>query len=302
MTSQAPVLRQVGHAYNIFIMVLTIFSLAIMVPLVLPWIDPETRSLLLIYDNVICVIFLVDFALNIRAARPTRAYFIGQRGYLDLLGSIPTLGFFQFTALLRLFRLSRVARMRRLMNPQNRHALIEDIVHNRGEYAAFITVLAAGIVLCVSSILVLQFESHSPDANITNGGDALWWAVVTITTVGYGDYYPVTPFGRLTGVFVMFTGVGIIGALASILASILVPGPSDAAPREAGPAVTPAGDSPSAAQAPSTAAAPSIAAMPSGAAPASGLDPAMSSALMDQLTQLRAEVAALREARATDSP
>jgi hypothetical protein len=62
--------------------------------------------------------------------------------------------------------------------------------------------------------------------------------------------------------------------------------------------VTPAGDSPSPAQAPSTAAAPSTA----GAAPATGLDPAMSSALMDQLTQLRAEVAALRDARATDSP
>jgi voltage-gated potassium channel len=72
---------------------------------------------------------------------------------------------------------------------------------------------------------VLQFEDQSPDANITTGGDALWWALVTITTVGYGDKYPVTTLGRITGVFVMFAGVGIIGALASILASILVPPP-----------------------------------------------------------------------------
>src|SRR5262249_22406124 len=55
----------------------------------------------------------------------------------------------------------------------------------------------------------------------------LWWAVVTITTVGYGDKYPVTSLGRLTAVFVMFSGVGIIGALASILASILVPPPPE---------------------------------------------------------------------------
>ena len=80
-----------------------------------------------------------------------------------------------------------------------------------------------------SSLFVLQFESRSPDANITTGGDALWWALVTITTVGYGDYYPVTSLGRLTGVFVMFAGVGIIGALASILASVLVPSPEDMA-------------------------------------------------------------------------
>ena len=98
-----------------------------------------------------------------------------------------------------------------------------DVLKNRGQYAAFITVLAAFIVLVTSSVLVLEFEVSAPDANITTGGDALWWAVVTITTVGYGDKYPITTLGRLTGVMVMFAGVGIIGALASILASVLVP-------------------------------------------------------------------------------
>ena len=123
------------------------------------------------------------------------------------------------------------------MGGQKRKALVRDVLDNRGQYATFITILAAGMVLCVASILVLQFESRSPDANIKTGGDALWWAVVTITTVGYGDYYPVTTLGRLTGVSVMFAGVGIIGALASILASILVPPPKpdddDAAPAAA---------------------------------------------------------------------
>jgi voltage-gated potassium channel len=78
------------------------------------------------------------------------------------------------------------------------------------------------MVLSTASILVLNEESRSPDANITTGGDALWWAVVTITTVGYGDFFPVTTLGRLTGFFVMVAGIGIIGALASILASLLV--------------------------------------------------------------------------------
>ena len=62
MTAQTPVLRRPGHAYNIFILVLTIFSLAVMGLLVIPWLDPETRSLLLVYDNACCVIFLIDFA------------------------------------------------------------------------------------------------------------------------------------------------------------------------------------------------------------------------------------------------
>jgi voltage-gated potassium channel len=88
--------------------------------------------------------------------------------------------------------------------------------------------MLAIIVLSTASVAVLQFESRSPDANIVNGGDALWWAVVTITTVGYGDRFPVTALGRLTGVGVMVAGIGIIGALASIFASALIPpAPSD---------------------------------------------------------------------------
>jgi voltage-gated potassium channel len=118
--------------------------------------------------------------------------------------------------------LSRFARITRLLRGENKKALIKDVLDNRGQYAAFITVLLALIVLTVASVLVLQFESLSPEAKITTGRDALWYAIVTITTVGYGDYYPVTTAGRITAMFIMFAGVGIIGALASVLASLLV--------------------------------------------------------------------------------
>jgi len=200
---------------------LTVLSLGIMVVLVLP-VSEATRRLLTVYDNAICVIFLLDFFGNLSRAPTKWEYFIGRRGWLDLLGSIPSLGFFKYTALLRLARLSRLARITRLLRGQNKRELIDDVVTHRGEYAAFVSVMAAMIVLVVCSVLVLQFESRAADANITTGGDALWWALVTITTVGYGDYFPVTAAGRITGAFVMFAGVGIIGALASILASVLV--------------------------------------------------------------------------------
>jgi voltage-gated potassium channel len=228
MAQEAPKLRKPSNAYNIFILVLTVLSLAVMVVMLLPFISDETMQLLSVYDNVICVIFLIDFFLNLRGAGKKSDYFIKERGWLDLLGSIPSLGLFtslgKFSGLFRLARLSRLARIMRLLRGENKKALVKDILENRSRYATFLTLLLTIIVLTVASVLVLQFESVSPDANIHSGGDALWYSIVTITTVGYGDRYPVTTGGRITATFIMFMGVGIIGALASILASLLVGG------------------------------------------------------------------------------
>ena len=82
-----------SNAYSIFILVLTVFALAIMVLLLLP-LDEATDTALLFYDNLICVVFLVDFAVNLSNSHPKRDYFITRRGWLDLLGSIPAFGFF----------------------------------------------------------------------------------------------------------------------------------------------------------------------------------------------------------------
>lgn len=264
MTAEKPELAQHGNAYNIFILVLTVFSLVLMVLLLLPVSQP-TRDLLLVYDNVVCVIFLLDFAVNLFGSKPKRAYFLGARGWLDLLGSVPSFGFFPVGGLLRLARLSRLARITRLLRGQAGKDLVLDVLANRSQYATFITVLLAGMTLSIATLLIVQFESQSPDASITTGGDALWWGIVTMTTVGYGDFFPVTAAGRLTAAFVMFAGIGIIGALASILASLLVSSPS---PDEPAPA--------------------------SSAAPAADIDPISSSAILQELARIRAEVAGQR--------
>jgi voltage-gated potassium channel len=288
MAAQAPVLREHGNSYNIFILVLTLFSLAIMVVLLLP-LDDDTRQLLTLYDNVICVIFLGDFAMNLAGSKPKRAYFIGQRGWLDLIGSIPSVGIFQVGALLRLARLSRLARIGKLLSGKNRKQLVADVLHNRGQYAMFITVLAAGMVLSIASVLILQFESTAEGANIQTGGDAIWWGIVTLTTVGYGDRYPVTLLGRLTAISVMLAGIGIIGALASILASLLV-APAEPEGDPTADAVPAAG---AASAEPGPDAAPAL-------APAPSADAQAMSAIAEELAGLRAEVAALRASLPAD--
>jgi voltage-gated potassium channel len=215
-----------SNAYELFILLLTILSLLDMVALLWPRLAPPTVRLLEIYDFVMCLVFLLDFGLRMKRASSPRAYFLHQRGWLDLLGSIPSFGVLRITALLRLARLSRLVRVVSTFKSEGGGGLAKDVLANRGQYAAFITLIAAMTVLTVTSVLMVQTESKVAEANITSGGDALWWALVTITTVGYGDQYPVTPFGRVVAAFVMIAGVGIIGALASILASVLIPAPA----------------------------------------------------------------------------
>jgi voltage-gated potassium channel len=242
MTQQEPVMRKSSNAYNIFILVLTVLSLSIMGLLLLP-LSEQTLTLLGFYDNLICVIFLIDFFLNLKGAAKKSDYFIHDRGWLDLLGSMPSLGILRFTALLRLARLSRLARIARLMRGENRTRLVKDVLTHRSQYAAFLTILMTIMILAASSVVVLQFETQSPDASIVTGWDALWYSVVTITTVGYGDFYPVTVGGRLTAMFIMFAGVGIIGSLASILSSVLVGGGAPEEDEET-PSATPAASVP----------------------------------------------------------
>ena len=226
VSEHRPEARKHSNAYNIFILVLTIMSLTIMVALLLPF-SPQTLQLLGFYDNAVCIIFLLDFSFNLIKAPKKSDYFIRQKGWLDLLGSIPSFGVLQYGGLVRLARLGRVARITRLLREQDKKELFEDLVNNRSQYVGIVTLLLTFLVLTTASVLEVEFESRGTDPKITTGWQAFWYSMVTITTVGYGDYYPVTVGGQITAMFIMVAGVGIIAVLASLLSNLLIGQPAE---------------------------------------------------------------------------
>lgn len=170
----------------------------------------ETVNLLNDIDNLICLLFLGDFAYNLITAKSKRAYL--KWGWIDLISSIPNFQFFSWGRIARVVRILRVLRAIRSM----RH-ILKFLFTNRAK-GTFVTILMMSFALIIfSSVVVLNCETD-PRSNIKTASDALWWSFVTITTVGYGDHYPVTTSGRIMAVILMTAGVGLFGTFTAYIA------------------------------------------------------------------------------------
>jgi voltage-gated potassium channel len=100
-------------------------------------------------------------------------------------------------------------------------------VFRRGHLGRFL--LAAAVLVLDGAVIVYLFERHAPGSNIHTLGNALWWSFVTVTTVGYGDFYPVTTGGRITACFIMGTGLLTLAVVtAQVASSFVAQGPSRA--------------------------------------------------------------------------
>jgi voltage-gated potassium channel len=95
-------------------------------------------------------------------------------------------------------------------------------------HSLFRVLIAACVTLLIGAWLVMLFEEGAPGSNIHNYHDALWWAIVTVTTVGYGDRYPVTEGGRIVAAVLMLVGIGLIGVLTATVASVFIKDHTDA--------------------------------------------------------------------------
>jgi ion transport protein len=200
--------------YEIFIAALSVLSLVNLV-LVFALQDPATQTVVRTIDLLLSVVFLVDFLARLHRAPSRAGYFFRRFGWADLLASLP----FPYAKVLRVFRLTRVVRLLRRYGTGNiGRSLIKDRAGS-----ALLTLLLAGIlVLEFGSLAVLHVEKGAPGANIATAADALWYVIVTIATVGYGDQYPVTVAGRWLGTLVILIGVAIFGTLTGYLANFFL--------------------------------------------------------------------------------
>ena len=201
-----------SHAYQLFMLALCLYALGVLAAHSLLQLSEATVEILDYADVGISVLFLADFVHSLVKA-PGRWRYLYTWGWLDLASSIPML------PTLRLARAARVVRVFRVLRGVRATKLIASFVTERRAEGAFLAASLVSLLLVIfSSISILQFETTS-DANIRTAADALWWAISTITTVGYGDRFPVTSEGRLIGGVLMLMGVGLFGTVSGFIAS-----------------------------------------------------------------------------------
>ena len=201
-----------SSSYELFILLVSILSLFNLAFLLIPGFSPVVKGVVRIMDAFTTVLFMGDFLFRFFTAESKRDYFFRNWGWADLLAAMPVQQFKIF----RIFRVFKVLRLIRHFGVKN---MLREIRDNRGSSALYLTVFVVLLVLEFGGIAIIYIEFSDPAANIITPSDAVWWAFVTITTVGYGDRYPVTNSGRIVGMFVMILGVSLFGVLTGFLAN-----------------------------------------------------------------------------------
>lgn len=154
--------------------------------------------------GAVWLVFAIDYVVRLRLVPDRRRWFVRNLHLLALV----VLPFFRPLYLLRLVAL--LGALGRVTSAAFRGRVILYVV------------ASTALIVAIGSLAVLDAEQDAPGALITTYGDALWWAMTTVTTVGYGDLYPITIAGRVLAVFLMLTGLALVGAVTATLASWFV--------------------------------------------------------------------------------
>lgn len=182
------------------------FLLAYAWPVLDPRLDADLRTILSGVAWTVWAAFAADFAIRLAlAGRTHRAEYALTHWYDVALIVLP---------MLRPLRLLRLLALVRILDRSASNSLA-------GRVLVYVTG-AASMSVGLGALAVLDAEQGASGANITSFGDALWWACTTVTTVGYGDHYPVTLEGRAVAVVLMVVGIGVVGAVTASVATWLM--------------------------------------------------------------------------------
>lgn len=210
-----------GRAFDLIVVALIVYSMITLSIETLPKLSDTSAQLLRISEIVVTLLFTGEYILRVAASEKKFEYIFSFYGIIDLLAIIPfylSLGVdMRGLRAFRLFRIFRVLKIARYSKAMNRFG--KALVLAREEAVLFMLVTA--ILLFLSAVGIYYFEHQAQPENFKSIPHSLWWAVATLTTVGYGDVYPVTAGGRVFTFVILMIGLGIVAVPAGLVAAAL---------------------------------------------------------------------------------
>lgn len=210
-----------SRIFAIFIQVLILVSIVTFTVETIPDLDPSTRLVLNVVEVFSVVVFTIEYVLRIYVADSKPKFIFSFYGIIDLLAILPfylsfgvDLRSLRALRFLRLFRILKLVRYNRAMNH-----FTTAIKSAKEEILLFLFITL--ILIYFAAVGIYYFENAAQPEHFSSIFDSLWWAIVTLTTVGYGDVYPITVGGKVFTFFILLIGLGIVAIPTGIISSAL---------------------------------------------------------------------------------
>ena len=204
-----------------FFQIVIIISLALTTAETLPSLKAH-QHFFDISETFTASLFLIEYLLRIKSAKNKTKFIFGAEGIMDLIAFLPSLLMFtnidlRSIRVIRIFRIARIFKFARYSKSLDRlTSAFKDI---KMELIVFSTISLA--IIYISSVGIYYFENSAQPEHFKSIPHCFWWSIVTLTTVGYGDAYPVTLGGKIFTSILLILGLGIISIPSALLASAL---------------------------------------------------------------------------------
>lgn len=213
--------NKLSRWFAFFIQALILLSLITFSVETLPNLRPQTKTILRAIEIFCVVVFTVEYILRIYVADSKPRFIFSFFGLIDLVAILPfylsfgvDLRSLRALRFLRLFRILKLVRYNKAMNH-----FVRAIKSAKEEILLFIFITL--MLIYFSAVGIYYFENEAQPEHFTSIFDSLWWAIITLTTVGYGDVYPITVGGKVFTFFILMIGLGIVAIPTGIISSAL---------------------------------------------------------------------------------
>tara|TARA_B110000977_G_C10923977_1_gene434299 strand:+ start:42 stop:869 length:828 start_codon:yes stop_codon:yes gene_type:complete len=212
---------RVGKIFDLILLVLILLSVIFVMLESVRWIDAKYHQLLYIGEWIITIFFTLEYIARVVSVRKPTHYIFSFYGIIDFLSTIPLYLSFLFVGsnyllivrALRLLRVFRILKLTKYVGESNK--LSKALLHSRAKILIFLFVVV--IISIIAGTLMYLIEGE--ESGFTSIPRSVYWAIVTLTTVGYGDISPATPLGQLIASVIMIMGYGIIAVPTGIVSA-----------------------------------------------------------------------------------